>query len=119
MSGKSKKEDELLAAIKNTKKPHSSSSRPSTQKASHSNQPSSKPASYRRGRTSSFSFNEEDYRIIRELSAWLAGQGRRVNDTAILRAALRMVETGDELLQVYDTIDEQVREARRKDNVLK
>jgi hypothetical protein len=56
----------------------------------------------KRGRTSSVSLNDEDTKILRELSSWLAAQGCRVNDTLILRTALRMANTGSALLEAYD-----------------
>ena len=54
------------------------------------------------GKFSSVYFNLEDQRILRELSAWFAGQGRKINDTLILRTALRAASTGSELLTAYD-----------------
>jgi hypothetical protein len=45
---------------------------------------------------------EEDWKIIRELAAWLAGQGRRVNDSLVLRAALRIARPGESLLEAYE-----------------
>ncbi len=106
---RNKKEDDLLKAI--SRRDTSSSSAKSA-KQPRKEHPL-RTSKGRRSRTSSFSFNEEDYRIIRELSAWLAGQGRRVNDTAILRALLRMAQTNDQLLKTYDLAEEEVREARR------
>jgi ABC-type uncharacterized transport system involved in gliding motility auxiliary subunit len=44
---------------------------------------------------------EDDRRMLRELSAWLAGQGVRPSDSLIIRAALRMTKTGGELLNTY------------------
>jgi hypothetical protein len=46
-------------------------------------------------------FHEEDGRIVRELAAWLAGQGVRPTDSLVIRAALRTAKTGGELLQAY------------------
>ncbi len=110
---RNKKEDDLLKAIQGTR-PSSAASKNSG-KTTSPKQISSSSTKGRRSRTSSFSFNEEDYRLLRELSAWLAGQGKRVNDTAILRALLRMAETGDELLNAYEMAEEEIREARRRD----
>ena len=61
---------------------------------------SSSPAAS--GKFSSIYLNVEDQRILRELSAWFAGQGRKINDTLIIRTALRAVQTGSELLTAYD-----------------
>jgi len=44
---------------------------------------------------------EEDRRTIRELSAWLAGQGMRPSDSLIIRAALRLTRTDGDLLSTY------------------
>jgi hypothetical protein len=48
-----------------------------------------------------FWMHEEDRRILRELSAWLAGQGVRASDSLVIRTALRSAKTGSELLQAY------------------
>lgn len=45
--------------------------------------------------------HEEDRRILRELSAWLASQGVRPSDSLVIRTALRFAKTGSELLQAY------------------
>ena len=54
------------------------------------------------GKFSSIYLNTEDQRILRELSVWFAGQGRKINDTLIIRAALRAARTGSDLLAAYD-----------------
>lgn len=54
------------------------------------------------GKFSSIYLNPEDQRIIREFSVWFAGQGRKINDTLIIRAALRAAKTGREFLEAYD-----------------
>ena len=53
-----------------------------------------------------FYFHDEDRRMIRELSAWLAGQGVRASDSLILRSALRLAKTGGELLSTYQQLAE-------------
>jgi hypothetical protein len=45
--------------------------------------------------------HEEDRKLIRELAAWLAGQGIRPSDSMVVRAALRMAKPGSALLQSY------------------
>jgi len=40
-------------------------------------------------------------RLVRELAAWLAGQGVRPTDSLVIRAALRTAQTGAGLLQAY------------------
>jgi hypothetical protein len=74
------------AAIrKNTTKPEST---PKTPKA-------------RVGSAITFWFHDEDRRLIRELAAWLAGQGLRPTDSMVVRAALRMAKTGGALIEAY------------------
>ena len=55
----------------------------------------------RKGKQVQFWFHEEDGRLVRELAAWLAGQGLRPTDSLVVRAALRTAQTGTELLQAY------------------
>lgn len=60
----------------------------------------SKPKA-RVGRAITFWFHDEDRRLIRELAAWLAGQGLRPTDSMVVRAALRMAKTGGALIDAY------------------
>lgn len=53
------------------------------------------------GKPVQFWLHEEDRRIVRELSAWLAGQGIRPSDSMVVRAALRMAKIGPGLLDAY------------------
>jgi len=48
----------------------------------------------RRGKPSQFWFHDDDRKIVRELSAWLAGQGVRPTDSLVIRAVLRTAKTG-------------------------
>ncbi len=48
-----------------------------------------------------FSLYPEDHQIIRELSAFFAGQGLSINSSLVIKAALRAVRPGSELLQAY------------------
>lgn len=50
------------------------------------------------GKPVQFWLHDEDRRLVRELAAWLAGQGIRTTDTMVIRSALRMAKTGGELL---------------------
>lgn len=43
-------------------------------------------------KTSQIYFHPEDKQRLRELSAWLASQGLRVNDSLVIRSALRAVQ---------------------------
>jgi hypothetical protein len=53
------------------------------------------------GKPVQFWFHDEDRKLVRELSAWLAGQGVRPSDSMVLRAALRYAKTGNEFLECY------------------
>jgi hypothetical protein len=53
------------------------------------------------GSAITFWFHDEDRRLIRELAAWLAGQGLRPTDSMVVRAALRMAKTGGALVEAY------------------
>jgi hypothetical protein len=55
----------------------------------------------RKGKQVQFWFHEEDGRLVRELAAWLAGQGLRPTDSLVIRAALRTAQTGTALVQAY------------------
>lgn len=55
----------------------------------------------RKGKQVQFWFHEEDGRLVRELAAWLAGQGLRPTDSLVIRAALRNAQTGAGLLEAY------------------
>jgi hypothetical protein len=59
------------------------------------------PQKTRIGKAITFWFHDEDRRLIRELSAWLAGQGLRPTDSMVVRAALRMAKTGSALVDAY------------------
>lgn len=58
------------------------------------------PAS-RVGKPVQFWLHDEDRQIVRELAAYLAGQGIRSTDSMVIRAALRTAKTGAELLDAY------------------
>ena len=45
--------------------------------------------------------HDEDRKLIRELSAWLAGQGIRPTDSMVVRAALRIAKPGGPLIEAY------------------
>jgi hypothetical protein len=53
------------------------------------------------GKPVQFWLHEEDRKLIRELSAWLAGQGIRPSDSMVVRAALRMANPGAAWLDCY------------------
>jgi hypothetical protein len=64
------------------------------------------------GKAVQFWMHEADTQLVRELYAWLAGQGVRPNDSLVVRAALRYAKTGSAFLEAY-------REASRQDGRLK
>jgi hypothetical protein len=53
------------------------------------------------GRAVQFWMHDEDIKLVRELSAWLAGQGIRPSDSLVIRAVLRLAKTGSGLLEAY------------------
>ena len=53
-----------------------------------------------------FYLHDDDRQTIRELSAWLAGQGIRASDSLIIRSALQMTRTGGDLLKTYRQLAE-------------
>ena len=62
--------------------------------------PDAAPAG-RVGKPVQFWLHDEDRQLVRELAAWLAGQGIRSTDSMVIRAALRTAKTGSELLDAY------------------
>lgn len=53
------------------------------------------------GKAIQFWLHEEDRQLIRELAAWLAGQGLRATDSLVIRTALRTAQTGADLVEAY------------------
>jgi hypothetical protein len=53
------------------------------------------------GHAVQFWMHDEDTQLVRELSAWLAGQGVRPSDSMVIRAALRFAKTGSAFLEAY------------------
>jgi hypothetical protein len=114
MSSKSKSNvNDLLAAIKRTAptdQPASEASQPSVADDAAERGPNRKTAAKaveitaaksRVGKPVQFWLHDEDRRLVRELAAWLAGQGIRPTDSMVIRAALRQAKTGGELLKAY------------------
>jgi hypothetical protein len=73
---------------------------PVKQKTSKSAETEKKPKS-RVGKAVQFWMHDEDRKLVRELSAWLAGQGLRPTDSMVIRAALRQAKTGSALIEAY------------------
>ena len=109
MSNKSKssKVNSLLAALKNTAPDAPANEEPAVQpkpqpRPRHHAAPKAKAPVQRRGGTpAQFWLHDEDRRLIRELAAWLAGQGVRPTDSAVVRAALHTTKTGREFFEAY------------------
>jgi hypothetical protein len=112
MSGKPKTSSNvtsLLAAIqrKGPSSPEASAapmtaaeSEPSRKTSRRASAAAAAPAS-RVGKPVQFWLHDEDRQLVRELAAWLAGQGIRSTDSMVIRAALRTAKTGGELLDAY------------------
>ena len=73
---------------------------PARKKTPHQNS-EKKAAKSKKGSPVQFWMHDEDRKLVRELSAWLAGQGVRPSDSMVLRAALRYAKTGNEFLECY------------------
>jgi hypothetical protein len=56
------------------------------------------------GKGNQFWLQDEDRKHIRELYAWLAAQGIRSSDTAIVKTALRMANPGPEFLEAHRSV---------------
>jgi hypothetical protein len=87
----------LLAALqrKSTVSQEATSATPTVE-------PALTPASRsRQGKAVQFWLHDEDRKIVRELSAWLAGQGIRPSDSMVIRAALRLAQPGGALMGAY------------------
>lgn len=99
--------DSLLAAIQRSP---SRAAAPAAAKA-----PAAEPASpSRTGKQAQFWLHDDDRRLIRELAAWLAGQGVRPTDSLVVRAALRTARGGEAFLAAYR--DAAARDGRLKES---
>lgn len=97
----------LLAAIQRT--PRTNAAAAAAQPAPATAGPAPK---VRTGKQAQFWLHEDDRRLIRELSSWLASQGVRPTDSLVVRAALRTAQGGEALLAAY-------RDAAARDGRLK
>ncbi len=99
----------LLAAINRqptgpsvAKPPEESApAKPSAISDPHSKTASGKKSKSKVGKPVQFWMHDEDRKLVRELSAWLAGQGIRPSDSMVIRAALRMAKVGSPLVEAY------------------
>ena len=62
--------------------------------------PEKKPKS-KMGKPVQYWMHDEDTKLVRELSAWIAGQGIRPSDSMVIRAVLRFAKTGSGLVEAY------------------
>jgi hypothetical protein len=115
------KVDELLSAIGQQGKPaRPAATKPPAAKPAKrpapepAERPRATPADTAPGRFSSIYLNGEDQKILRELSMWFASQGRKINDTLIIRTALRSARTGPDLLAAYDAATKSDRRFKKK-----
>jgi hypothetical protein len=67
-----------------------------------------------RGKAIQFYLHEQDQKLIHELSAWLASQRKRINDSLVMKTVLRAAKTGPELLAAYDAAVKVDGRTRRK-----
>jgi len=99
MSTSSARQDSLLAAIQRKTSISSPAAQPAP--AASSPAPAAPAPSKKVGKPVQFWLHDADRKLIRELSAWLAGQGIRPTDSMVVRAALRMAKPGPGLLDCY------------------
>jgi hypothetical protein len=94
------KTDSLIAAIQR-KAPSSAPAAPETAPSETETAAPEGRRTSRVGKPVQFWLHDEDRRLVRELSAWLAGQGERPTDSMVIRSALRIARTDAELLNAY------------------
>lgn len=98
MSKQSSKADKLLGTITQTPIPQAQAKEQSSEQSESTSRP--KTIGNKSRRTSQIYFRPEDKRLIRELSAWFASQGVVINDSLVIRAALRAVDN-QKLMNAY------------------
>jgi hypothetical protein len=102
------KVNSLLAAIQQkapTSQPLEETAAPENNNESPSRRTARRsPVTVKRGRKGGavqFWLHDEDRKLVRELAAWLSGQGLRPTDSLVIRSALRVAKSGGELLTAY------------------
>jgi hypothetical protein len=91
-------------------------SRKTRQATTRAPAPENPPPGLIRGKAVQFYLHDEDQKLIRELAVWLAPHRRRINDSLIIKMALRAAKTGPDLLAAYDAaveVDGRTRKNRR------
>jgi hypothetical protein len=109
MSSKSANVTNLLAAIQRKAPDNPAATAPPTAETHAQPKPRRQPShraptpapKSKGGKPVQFWLHDEDRRLVRELAAWLAGQGERSTDSLVIRAALRTAKTGGEFLEAY------------------
>ena len=74
------------------------------------------PSQRTRGKAVQLYLHDEDEKLIRELAVWLAPHRKRINDSLVVKTALRAVKTGPEVLAAYDDavkVDGRTRQKRQ------
>lgn len=104
----SSRQDNLLAALQRKSTPPAATASvilpvPSVEEPPPAAVPQAqRPVTGKRvGKPVQFWLHDEDRKLVRELSAWLAGQGIRPTDSMVVRAALRMSKPGSAFLDAY------------------
>jgi hypothetical protein len=111
---------ELRSAIGQQIKPHAEQpaapapqkdapARPGARKPSRrtaKNAPAEPPRPARSGRGVQFYLEDEDRRIINSLAVWFASQDRRLSDSQVIKAAIRLAaqQQNARLLEIGDTV---------------
>lgn len=103
----SSRQDNLLAALQRKSTPPAATAPvpppiPSVEESPAATALAQRPVTGKRvGKPVQFWLHDEDRKLVRELSAWLAGQGIRPTDSMVVRAALRMSKPGSVFLDAY------------------
>jgi hypothetical protein len=89
-------------AAKRAPAPARAARSPRPQKRSAGGAPRAARGGSVRGKAVTVYFHDQDQKLIHELSAWLASQRRRINDSLVIKSVLRAAKTNAELLAGYD-----------------
>jgi hypothetical protein len=73
-----------------------------------------KAAPKRTGKATNLYMGDAEMTKVRELAAWLQGQGIRTSDSRVICAAIRMAKTDRHLKEAYEEIA--ANDARRVEN---
>ncbi|WP_031494816.1 hypothetical protein [Bryobacter aggregatus] len=102
---KDKKMEGLLAALRREGNPETA---PETEVPSlpapppRAKKPEAPAKTEKRGAAVQFWLRDEDRQVIRELSAYLAAQGRRSTDSLVIRAALHLAKADANLIRAFE-----------------